>query len=173
MSNKRELDYWLTEEGLLLIEGWARDGLTYEKIAKEKLKISTSTLCVWQHKYPEFKKALKSTGEIADRKVEDSLFKRSTGYNYTETKTTIVNVGGVDEVVKKEVFEKHMPADVTACAIWLNNRKPEQFRRNHNLEKLKEKELEVREKALKKAQEENGILEKLIEGLKSDGDLQS
>jgi hypothetical protein len=56
----------------------------------------------------------------------------------------------------------------------LNNRKPQQFRRNHNVEKLKEKELEVREKALKKAQEENGILEKLIEGLKSDdSDLQS
>ena len=53
-------------------------------------------------------------------------------------------------------------------------KKPQQFRRNHNVEKLKEKELEVREKALKKAQEENGILEKLIEGLKSDdSDLQS
>lgn len=172
MANKRGLDYWLTEEGLLLIEGWARDGCTYEEIAKEKLKISTSTLCVWQHKYPEIKEVLKGTGEIVDRKVENSLIKRAVGYNYKETKTTTENVGGI-ETVKIEVFEKHMPGDVTACAIWLNNRKPQQFRRNHNIEKLKEKELEVREKALKKAQEENGILEKLIEGLKSDGDLQS
>lgn len=172
MANKRVVDYWLTEDGLLLIEGWARDGCTYEQIAKEKLKISTSTLCVWQHKYPEINEALKRNGEIVDREVENSLIKRAVGYNYKETKTTIENVGGI-ETVKTEVFEKHMPGDVTACAIWLNNRKPQQFRRNHNIEKLKEKELEVREKALKKAQEENGILEKLIEGLKSDGDLQS
>lgn len=173
MANKTVVDYWLTEDGLLLIEGWARDGCTYEEIAKQKLHISTSTLCVWQHKYPEIDKALKECGEIVDRKVEKSLLKRSLGYNYKEIKTTTKIVGGV-EVVQKEEFEKHMPPDVTACAIWLNNRKPQQFRRNHNVEKLKEKELEVREKALKKAQEENGILEKLIEGLKSGGsDLQS
>lgn len=167
MANKKVVDYWLTEEGLLLIEGWARDGNTYEEIAKQKLKISTSTLCVWQHKYTKINEALKQCGEVVDRRVEKSLLKRSLGYNYKETKTTIENVGGI-EVVKTEIWEKHMPGDVTACAIWLNNRKPEQFRRNHNVEKLKEKELEVREKALKKAQEENGILEKLIEGLKSD-----
>jgi len=173
LANKTVVDYWLTEEGLLLIKGWARDGHTYKEIAKDKLKISTSTLCVWQHKYPEIKEALKQCGEIVDRRVEDSLLNRALGYNYTETKTTIENVGGI-EVVKREIWEKHMPGDVTACAIWLNNRKPGQFRRNHNIEKLKEKELEVREKALKKAQEENGILEKLIEGLKSNGsDLQS
>lgn len=173
MANNTVVDYWLTEDGLLRIEGWARDGCTYEEIAKQKLHISTSTLCVWQHKYPEIDKALKECGEVVDRKVEKSLLKRSLGFNYKEKKTTTKIVGGV-EVVKKEEFEKYMPPDVTACAIWLNNRKPQQFRRNHNVEKLKEKELEVREKALKKAQEENGILEKLIEGLKSGGsDLQS
>lgn len=172
MANTRVVDYWLTKDGLLLIEGWARDGVTYKQIAKEKLKISTSTLCVWQHKYPEINKALKRNGEIVDREVENSLLNRALGYNYTETKTTTENVGGI-EVVKTEVFEKHMPGDVTACAIWLNNRKPQQFRRNHNVEKLKEKELELKEKTLEKAKTENGILEKLIEGLKSDDDLQS
>lgn len=173
MANKRVVDYWLTKDGLLLIEGWARDGLTYEQIAKQKLKISTSTLCVWQHKYPEFNEALRRCGEIVDREVENSLIKRALGYNYKETKTTTENVGGID-VVKTEVFEKHMPGDVTACAIWLNNRKPQQFRRNHNVEKMKEKELELKEKTLEKAKTENGILEKLIEGLKSDdSDLQS
>ena len=42
------------------------------------------------------------------------------------------------------------------------------------LEKIKEKEWELKEKTLEKAKTENGILEKLIEGLKSDdSDLQS
>ena len=96
-------------------------------------------MCVWQHKYPEFNEALRRCGEIVDREVENSLIKRALGYNYKETKTITENVGGID-VIKTEVFEKHMPGDVTACAIWLNNRKPQQFRRNHNVEKLKEKE---------------------------------
>ena len=117
MANKKVVDYWLTEDGLLLIEGWARDGNTYEEIAKQKLKISTSTLCVWQHKYPKINEALKQCGEVVDRRVEKSLLKRSLGYNYKETKTTIENVGGI-EVVKTEIWEKHMPGDVTACAIW-------------------------------------------------------
>ena len=168
------VDYWLTKDGLLLISGWARDGLTYDQIAKDKLKISTSTFCVWRHKYQEFEEALKRNGEIVDREVENALIKRALGYEYEETKTIIEKDNNGKEHKKIEKTTKHMPSDVTACAIWLNNRKPQQFRRNHNVEKLKEKELEVREKALKKAQEENGILEKLIEGLKGDdSDLQS
>ena len=83
------VDYWLTKDGLLLISGWARDGLTYDQIAKDKLKISTSTFCVWRHKYQEFEEALKRNGEIVDREVENALIKRALGYEYEETKTII------------------------------------------------------------------------------------
>ena len=30
---KGKYEYWLTQEGLLELEGWARDGLTDEQIA--------------------------------------------------------------------------------------------------------------------------------------------
>lgn len=38
---------WLTKEGLLKIEGWARDGLTDEQIA-EKIGIQRQTLYDWK-----------------------------------------------------------------------------------------------------------------------------
>ena len=39
---KGKYEYWLTEEGLLLLEGWARDGLTDEQIA-QNMGIAYST----------------------------------------------------------------------------------------------------------------------------------
>ena len=49
---------WLTKEGLTLIEGWARDGLTDEQIAKN-MCISPSTLYEWKKKYSEISESLK------------------------------------------------------------------------------------------------------------------
>ena len=42
-------DYWLTDDGLLRIQGWARDGLTDEQISKN-MRISRSTLKEWKKK---------------------------------------------------------------------------------------------------------------------------
>ena len=39
---KSKVEKWLTPEGLTLLNGWARDGLTDEQIAKN-MQISTST----------------------------------------------------------------------------------------------------------------------------------
>ena len=60
---------WLTEEGLLLIEGWARDGLTNDQIA-HNIGIARGTLYEWQKTYPDFKDALKRG---VDRMVENAL----------------------------------------------------------------------------------------------------
>ncbi len=40
---KGKYEKWITPEGLLLLEGWARDGLTDEQIA-HNMGITTSTL---------------------------------------------------------------------------------------------------------------------------------
>ena len=58
---------WLTEESLLLIEGWARDGLTDTEISK-KMRISRNTLYKWIKLYPEIKEAIKKGEVIADYK---------------------------------------------------------------------------------------------------------
>ena len=48
---------WIGEEGLLKIEGWARDGLTDEQIA-QNMGISVRTLYRWKKKEQQICNAL-------------------------------------------------------------------------------------------------------------------
>lgn len=63
---------WLTEEGLIRIKGWAMDGLVDRELAAA-MGISRTTLNKWRKKFPEFEEALKTSKEVADRKVEHAL----------------------------------------------------------------------------------------------------
>ena len=49
---------WLTEDGLIRVEGYAREGLSDVQIA-EKIRISLTTYYDWQNKYPELSEAIK------------------------------------------------------------------------------------------------------------------
>ena len=71
-----KFEYWLTEDGLTLLEGWARDGLTDEQLA-EKMKIGTRTLYDWKEKYPQILQALKKGKEIVDYEVENALLDKA------------------------------------------------------------------------------------------------
>ena len=75
-------EYWLTEDGLILLEGWARDGLTDETIA-DKCGISTSTLYDWKKKHLEISEALKKGKEIVDFEVENALLNEALSGNVT------------------------------------------------------------------------------------------
>lgn len=105
---KGKYEYWLTSEGLLLIEGWARDGLTNEQISKN-MGISRETLNQWCHKYSDISDTLKRGKEVIDRQVENALLKRALGYKFTEvTKERIVDTGqkkrhgGESELTERE-----------------------------------------------------------------------
>ena len=120
---KGKYEYWLTPEGLLKLEGWARDGLTDEQIA-ENAGINPATLYVWKKKYPEISETLKRGKEVVDRQVENALLKRALGYEYEEVKEKFEgNVMTERTVTKKEVVP-----DVTAQIFWLKNRKPDKWR---------------------------------------------
>lgn len=69
---KGKYEYWLSPEGLTLLEGWARDGLIDEQIA-EKIGINPATLYDWKKKYPEISEALKKGKEVIDYEVENAL----------------------------------------------------------------------------------------------------
>lgn len=116
---KGKFQEWLTPEGLLLLEGWARDGLTDEQIALN-LRISTSTLYEWKKKYTDFSEALKRGKEVVDRQVENALLRSALGFKYEEEVAT--NQG---EVVTVEKFER---PSTTAQIFWLKNRKPKEWR---------------------------------------------
>ena len=116
---------WLTPEGLLKIEGWARDGLTNEQIA-ENMGVDRSTLYEWQKTYSDFSDALKRGKEVVDRQVENALLKRALGYSYKEV-TRELNIETGNLVVTKEVTKEVAP-DTTAQIFWLKNRKPKEWR---------------------------------------------
>ena len=73
---KGKFEYWLTDDGLLLLEGWARDGLTNEEIAG-KIGIRAGTLYEWLKTYPEISESLKKGKEVVDRKVENVLLQKA------------------------------------------------------------------------------------------------
>lgn len=114
---------WITEEGLLKIEGWARDGLTDEQIANN-IGIRRPTLYDWKNKYHDISDALKKGKEVIDRQVENALLKRALGYEYVETTKELTDLG---LTVTKQVTKQVSP-DTTAQIFWLKNRKPKEWR---------------------------------------------
>ncbi len=136
MSRKRgpgKYHDWITEEGLLKIEGWARDGLSDEQIAKN-IGISTSTLYEWKKKYSEFSEALKKGKEVIDRQVENALLKRALGYEYEEVRQIIEKDDNGKDRKRIEKIIKHVAPDVTAQIFWLKNRKPQEWRDKQQIE---------------------------------------
>lgn len=122
-------EYWLTHEGLIKIEGWARDGLNNEQIA-HNMGITDKTLYEWQNKYTDICEALKKGKEVVDREVENALHRRAMGYEYDEITSEPVEdkeTGEITMGVTKTV-RKHMAPDVTAQIFWLKNRKPQDWR---------------------------------------------
>lgn len=109
---------WLTEEGLIQIEGWARDGLIDEQIATN-VGVSYSTFRDWKKRFPALSAVLKRGKEVVDRQVENALLKTAIGYVYEEE--TVTNAGDV------VVVKKYSKPNTTAQIFWLKNRKRGQW----------------------------------------------
>ena len=131
---KGKYEEWLQPEGLLKIEGWARDGLTDEQIAYN-MGISVATLYNWKTKYLDILESLKRGKEVTDRQVENALLKRALGYSYVETTKESLpiidpitgEVTGYKLQITKTVTKEVAP-DTTAQIFWLKNRKPTEWR---------------------------------------------
>jgi hypothetical protein len=121
---------WLEPEKLLLLEGWARDGLFDKQICKN-MGVSEATLTNYKRKYPEIKEALRKGKEVVDIEVENAMFKRAIGYTITINEQKIDKDGFVHDL-KRDV---HIPGDVTAQIFWLKNRRRQQWRDKVEVEK--------------------------------------
>ncbi len=126
---KGKYEYWLTPEGLLKLEGWARDGLTDEQIA-HNMGIAYSTLKNWKDKHMAILAALKKGKEVVDLQVENALLKRALGYEYEEVKEKYE----LGDLTERTVTKKQVIPDTTAQIFWLKNRKPEKWRDKQEVE---------------------------------------
>ena len=137
------------KERLFEIEMWCKDGLIEEEITK-KLGISVTTFEKYKKEYPELCEALKKGKEIVDYEVQNSLYKKCVGHYAKVGKAFKCKEVYYDdegrrcerEEVKTVEVDEFIPPDTMAIAIWLNNRKPESWRRNANKEKLDEQRFE-------------------------------
>jgi hypothetical protein len=133
IGRKGTYDEWLTEDGLLQIQSWARDGLTEEQIA-HNMGIGLTTLKGWKDKFPSILTAIKKGKAPVDIEVENALLKRAMGYNYDEVIKELIPTGRIDNggkpIYKQHVktITKHMPPDTTAQIFWLKNRRPGRWR---------------------------------------------
>lgn len=131
--------------------------------------VSVRSFHEWKSKHPEFAPALKLGKDVADDRVERSLFQRAVGFVAPET---IVNIekrkdkrGKVSFVPHTVEIEKHFPPDATSCIFWLKNRRPqewrEKFEHDHGLTASREKLQEL----LRAVEERIGALEGSPDGV--------
>lgn len=121
---------------LLLIEAWARDGLTLDQIAAN-LDVAKSTLCDYQNRYSDLTNALKRGREVIDVMVENALLKAALGYDYTEEELNKMTGEPIE-------LRKVAHPNTTALIFWLKNRKPAQWRDKQEIEQTTETTISVR-----------------------------
>lgn len=125
---KGKYEYWLSPDGLLRLEAYARDGLTDEQIA-HNMGISPATLYNYKRDHLEILEALKKGKEVVDIEVENALLKRALGYSYEEKKVEVSEEGTKVTKTIKEVVP-----DTTAQIFWLKNRRPDRWRDKQDIE---------------------------------------
>ena len=132
---KGKFEYWLSQDGLLLLEAWARDGLTDEQIA-HNTGITAKTLYEWKNKYSAICEALKKGKEVVDIEVENALHKRALGYSYQEKTFERVWNSDLKKYIKvnTKIVTKEVQPDTTAQIFWLKNRKPQEWRDKSDIE---------------------------------------
>lgn len=79
---KGKYQEWLTPDGLTLLEGWARDGLTDEQIA-HNMGVALSSLKLWKTNHSAISAALKKGKEVVDFEVENALLESAKSGNTT------------------------------------------------------------------------------------------
>ena len=126
---KGKFENWITEDGLLLLKGWARDGLTDEEIAK-KMGINVATLYRWKDKYCNICEALKNGREPVNVILEDTAFERATQWKTVKEITKELKFdresGETKLMVTKEV-EKIVPPDSTLLIFLMKNRMKDKY----------------------------------------------
>ncbi|WP_053983819.1 hypothetical protein [Niameybacter massiliensis] len=161
MSNEEKV-----MNSLQTIEEWALQGMSYKEMA-EMLEMSYASFRAIKGKNLALLALLEKCAikrkEVLDEQVktvEESLYKRAIGYNYTESvpvkvKEEILSKEGVKlNVEKVEVVrvEKHSPADIGAAKFYLLNKAKKIWQDNpHKVEndkamlKIRKKEAAAKE----------------------------
>lgn len=146
---------------------WLQAGATDKEIA-ENLGINKSTICDYKNKYPEFREIYKKGRRMPVQAIKAALYKKATGFVYSEKKTVIeyeewsdevkdilIQMGmDIDKVEKRklvriEVYEKTALPDPTAAMMLLRHWDPDtEWTADPAQLRLKKEELELKKKRI-------------------------
>lgn len=105
-------------------EKLAQLGATDQEVASF-FDVDVRTVYRWKHDHDDFCHALKVGKEIADDRVERSLYQKAIGYEQQEVK--IFMPANAEEPVYAPFVAKISP-DTTAAIFWLKNRRSQEWR---------------------------------------------
>jgi len=105
-------------------------GATDQEVA-DFFDIDVRTVYRWKHDQEEFCQALKAGKDVADDRVERSLYQKAIGYEQEEVK--IFMPQGREEPVYAPFRAKVAP-DTTAAIFWLKNRRSQDWRDKQEVE---------------------------------------
>lgn len=123
-GQKERKKFWLSENGLRLIQGWRRNGVPLTEIATKNIGISKTAWWGWYKESEELRKVCADAKDIADYTVEDALYRRAVGYDYWEEVWELIE----GEVIMTKKMKRHMPPDTKAIMQWLWSRLPNRWR---------------------------------------------
>lgn len=123
-GQKKRKAFFLSEDGLALIQDWRRHGIVLTKIATDYIGVSKTAFWGWYRESEELRRVCNISKDITDSNVEDALYRRACGYNYTEEVWELVE----GQLTMTRQFVKHIPPDVKAILAWLYNRRPNIWR---------------------------------------------
>ncbi|WP_346877537.1 transposase [Clostridium sp. UBA5712] len=139
------------------VEMWASMGLSESQIAFN-LGISRATLENYKRDHLDILESLKRGKNQADFKVENSLYKKATGYETKETVAAKVkdiyydDKGNKCQKERLDTVEvvKEIPPDVTAIKFWLINRNKGRWKENPTKVEIDKALLELKKKEAEK-----------------------
>lgn len=121
-----------------------------EKQIADTLGIAYSTFRRYKDEHEQLKAALKNGRKDLVLTLKSTLIQKALGFDYIETKTIKeLNVEtGELEITKEEINRKRALPDVAAANLLLKNYDSENWANDPQMMKLREKELELREKQI-------------------------
>lgn len=128
-----KLEDWETDEGILLITSWIRDGCKISDLHK-RMGIARKTFWAWRKKSEILSNVCKKSRELYLYEVENALFKAAKGYTKTTVKTYIGRVPKADKSrdIGIEKTVEQVGPNVTACLAILNNMDSGKWQRNRD-----------------------------------------
>lgn len=127
-GSKERKRFWLSDEGLELIAGFRREGMTLEEIYQGQIGVSDTTWRKWMAQSEGLRAAIAQTDEYVNFLVEQALLRRALGYEVVEIDEELIE--GEMRVVRRR--HRHVPGDTKAQLAWLYSRRADRWRANQD-----------------------------------------